>query len=453
MRIRYQLYVLIGAISALTVTSVAVTLFNQGKAERTLHETELLQGATEHIVKVRLGNYAVDGAGLSLKELIEFNDRRINALIDGDAELGIPAAPEGEFRELMVQVLAEWQALKDQLEQPVVNTVTVIQDSENLYKILNKAVAIAKEASATNEQFVRVVNVFSVISQVILVVATVVIINRIVRLLTKTSGQIAGYSQETAASLAEQEKVLAQQAASVNQTTTTIEELGASSRQSAEQAEASSAGAKQALELATYGKETVSQTVEGIESLKGNVMAIADKIMQLSEQTTQVTTVSELVADIANQTNILALNAAVEAARAGEQGKGFAVVAQEVRKLADQSKKSAEKITTLIREVQGAMNSTVMVTDEGMKATNRCAELAHTTAETFATIANAIDAVYLNSQQIALSSKQQAVGVQQAISAMNAINLGAQETATSVSQVKAATQQLVEAAETLQNAI
>lgn len=447
MRIRYQLYSLLGAISFMAVTSLGVVLFNRASDDAVVvNEAGLVRGGTQRIVKLRL-------AGASIDELIPRNDRRINALINGDAEMGIPPARDAQFRNLMLQVQAEWQRLRQQLQQPQINIAQLTQDSEDFFKLTDDAVKAAEVAAKAANEFVKITEIVIISLEVILVIIVLLITKRIISLLSRLSTQIATSSNETAAALAEQEKVIAQQAASVNQTTTTMEELGASSRQSAEQAEASAAGAKQAMELATYGKETVQQTVQGIEALRGNVMAIAEKIMQLSEQTTQVTAISELVADIANQTNILALNAAVEAARAGEHGKGFSVVAQEVRKLADQSKKSAEKITTLIREVQAAMNGTVMVTDEGMKATNECAKLAHTTSETFATIANAIDAVHLNSQQIALSSKQQAVGVQQAISAMNAINLGAQETSTSVSQIKTATQQLVEAAETLQNLV
>ena len=91
---------------------------------------------------------------------------------------------------------------------------------------------------------------------------------------------------------------------------------------------------------------------------------VADQILRLGEQTTQIGSIANLVKDLATQTNMLALNAAVEAARAGDHGKGFAVVASEVRKLADQSKKSAEEAAALIAEVQKATNSTIMVTEE-----------------------------------------------------------------------------------------
>ncbi|MBE9166808.1 methyl-accepting chemotaxis protein [Pleurocapsales cyanobacterium LEGE 06147] len=276
-----------------------------------------------------------------------------------------------------------------------------------------------------------------------------VIADRSIKLIGGVVNAIASSVTEIVTTMEQQERSITQQATSVNETTTTMDELGASTRQAAEQAEASSQGTQQALTLAEDGSKVVHQTVQGMSTLKEQVRAIAEQIMHLSEQTGQIAGISELVGDIANQTNMLALNAAVEAARAGEQGKGFGVVASEIRKLADESKKSAQKINSLVTEIQAAMNSTVMVTDEGTKKTEESIALARGTAETFISVADAINNVFLNSQQISLSSKQQAIGVQQVVAAMNALNLGARETATGINQVKVSTQQLQEAAQQL----
>ena len=224
---------------------------------------------------------------------------------------------------------------------------------------------------------------------------------------------ISTSSHKIATTIQQQERAIAGQASSVNQTTTTIEELGASSRQSAEQAIASAAGAQQALVLAEEGTKAVHQTIEGMSTLKDKMEAIAQAIIRLSEQTNQISGISGLVGDLANtNTNMLALNAAVEAARAGAHGKGFGVVASEIRKLADQSKKSSDKITDLVADIQSAINTTVMVTDEGTKTVDQSLELTNSTATTFAGFANSINNVFLNSQQIALSAQQQALAVQ-----------------------------------------
>ncbi|MCC3439160.1 MAG: hypothetical protein EAZ39_03300, partial [Oscillatoriales cyanobacterium] len=179
-----------------------------------------------------------------------------------------------------------------------------------------------------------------------------------------------------------------------------------------------------------------------VVTLQEKVDAIAKQITYLNENTVKISGISDLVADLANQTNMLALNAAVEAVRAGENGKGFAVVATEIRRLADESKQSADKINVLAKEIQVAIGYTVMVTDEGSKTAAQGITQARGTTEIFAGVAEAIDKVFLNNQQIALNANQQAIAIEQVLAAMNHVNLGATETASSLAQVKVCTELL-----------
>ncbi|MBL1174851.1 HAMP domain-containing methyl-accepting chemotaxis protein [Pantanalinema sp. GBBB05] len=275
------------------------------------------------------------------------------------------------------------------------------------------------------------------------------IIRKIVQQINQSASVVASSTNEIAVSVEQQERTANQQAVSVSETTTTMDELGASARQSAEQAEAAAAGARQALAIADSGNQAVGRSIDGMAALKQKVGAIAEQILRLSEQTSQIGNISGLVSDLANQTNMLALNAAVEAVRAGEHGKGFAVVAGEIRKLADQSKKSAEKINLLVADIQTAINSTVMVTDEGTKTVEEGVKIAQQTAESFSGVTDAVNNVVLNSQQISLNVKQQAIAIQQVVDAMNALNVAAQETANGMGQVRIGTQQLNETASNL----
>ncbi|WP_319420414.1 methyl-accepting chemotaxis protein [Pleurocapsa sp. FMAR1] len=253
---------------------------------------------------------------------------------------------------------------------------------------------------------------------------------------------ISNTSLKIASAVERQEKIANEQASSVSQTTSTVDLLGETSRRSAVQAEESAKSANMALSLAETGAQTVDQTRAGMESLKERVREIAEQIINLSEQTEQIAGVSELVGDLANQTNMLALNAAVEAARAGEYGKGFGVVAGEIRKLADQSRKSADKINNLVTDVQAAMNSAVMVTDEGKKTAESSIELALGTAESFIGVKEAVNSVFANTSEISSTAKEQAVGIQEILAAVNALNLGAMDTAADMENVKASTIQL-----------
>jgi methyl-accepting chemotaxis protein len=307
-----------------------------------------------------------------------------------------------------------------------------------------------KEVQSKINTLTTVLTVTLILALAIAIFLAILLGRNITGIVFNAVKNITSSSNQIAITVSEQERTILEQTSSVNETTATIEELGAFTLQSAEQADGAAGGAKQALSLAEGGTQTVGRTIEGISGLRDQVTAIANQIIRLSEQTGQISTVSELVADLANQTNMLALNAGVEAARAGEQGKGFAVVASEIRKLADQSKKSAEQINSLVNQVQAAINSTVMVTDEGTKKATVGIELAEETGDVFASIADAVNQVFLNTQQIAQSSKQQAVSVQQVVAAMNVINLGAKETAEGIVQVKDATNNLNQAAQNLE---
>ncbi|HBE20323.1 MAG TPA: methyl-accepting chemotaxis protein [Cyanobacteria bacterium UBA11149] len=272
---------------------------------------------------------------------------------------------------------------------------------------------------------------------------------QLVNLIKQLVNGISSASQQIFSTLEEQERIASQQAASVNETTTTMDELEASSRQSAQQAKAAVTAAQEALVLAQGGTEAVGETLEGMFTLEKKVGAIAEQIVLLSEQASQIGTISQFVSDVANKTNMLALNSSVEAVRAGEHGKGFSVVANEIRKLADQSQRSAEKINNLVTEIQGSINSTVMVTEEGTKTVTAGVETAKKTDAAFSGVTEAVNKVVINNQQISLNLKQQVDAIQQVVQAMDSINQGAKETAVGINQTKVGTEQLNETAQQL----
>lgn len=279
------------------------------------------------------------------------------------------------------------------------------------------------------------------------------IIRSITGRVTESVSVMSSTATEIASAVTQHERTASQQAAMVNETTATVDELGASSRQSSEQAASAAALAQKAATMTDEGDKAVGQAIEAMNSLKGKIAVVAEQILRLGEQMSQIGGIAALVSDIAGQTRMLALNAAVEAARAGEQGKGFAVVASEVRKLADQSKKSAEQANALIAEIQKATNSTIMKTEEGTKAVEDITRLARNVGELFGNLSQAANSVYENARQVLLNTKQQTAAISQVTQAMNTINTGAKETSAGISQTKVGIEKLNETAKGLKEMV
>ena len=264
------------------------------------------------------------------------------------------------------------------------------------------------------------------------------LITLIFKRINQEASQILQASQELVNIMESQERVTVQQASSVNETTASMDELGASSRQSAEQASTAATGANQVLLLAG-GYQKASVETGNNFSLKIKMEQLQQQIMRLSEHLGKIYSITNVVTDLASQTNMLALNASVEAARAGDSGKGFGVVASEICKLADQSRKSAEKISSIVTDIQSATNLTIRVTEEGSKSVED--------------IVYAINDVAINLQQISLNTQQQSIAVEQVVDAMNNLNFVSTEMATSINQTKQGVQKLNETAKNLQTLV
>ncbi|OKH31635.1 hypothetical protein NIES2119_28325 [[Phormidium ambiguum] IAM M-71] len=391
-----------------------------------------------YIAAVNLGRKNIDNSE---------QQQRFNQIItlteqfDALAREAIRLDKEGRREEAITNFLRDSEVVVtnlDTLKQELIRSEQTIL--ANYTKTANSSIEFLVLASVIT---VLLITIFSSIAAYFIWIT-------VANTIQKTVDTIATSSNEIAATVVQQERNASQQATSVSQTTTTMDELGVSAQQSAQKAELASNSAQQVSTLAQQGSQAVERTLEDMLELKNTVIAIAERIVHLSSQTNQIGSIINLVSELANQTNMLALNAAVEAVRAGEQGKGFGVVATEIRKLADESKKSAQKINLLVDEIQNAISSTAIVADEGKKRVDGSVNTAEDMAKTFAKVAEAINDVVSNNLQISLNAKQQAIAIQQVVDAMNNLNQGAVETASGISQTKVGTQRLNDAVLNLQ---
>jgi methyl-accepting chemotaxis protein len=228
----------------------------------------------------------------------------------------------------------------------------------------------------------------------------------------------------------------AETATAVSETTTTVEEVKQTAQVSSQKAKFVLERAQKAVETAQNGKQSVAESLGGMQHIREQMGAVADSIVRLSEQSQAIGDIIGVVNDLADQSNLLAVNAAIEAAKAGEQGKGFAVVAQEIRSLAEQSKQATTQVRGLLGSIQKAVSQAVLATEQGTKAVEGGAKLAGDVGEVIRQLADSITEASQAATQIAASSQQQFVGIDQVVLARENIKQASAENASSTKQAE-----------------
>lgn len=145
--------------------------------------------------------------------------------------------------------------------------------------------------------------------------------------------------------------------------------------------------------VTAIGMETVNKLTEITNQSNVAFNNIFDVIQGIDAKTQTINAASDMIADIASQTNLLSLNASIEAARAGEAGRGFAVVADEIRKLAEQSAASADTINTMIRELSQSSNEATRQSELVKKYVDEQLQSVNETQREFEDIVSNIDVV------------------------------------------------------------
>ena len=231
---------------------------------------------------------------------------------------------------------------------------------------------------------------------------------------------------------------LSETATSVTQTTTTIEEVKQTVRLSTEKSKSVSDNAQDAVAQVNLGSDAVAQTLKDISGIKELMESVADSVVTLSEQTQAIGEIISAVNDLAQQSNILAVNAAIEAAKAGEHGKGFAVVAQEIKSLADQSRHATEQVREILFDTQKATGKSVMAAEQVTKAVESIVSQASQSGDVIVTLADRFKNAAHAAAQIAASSQEQLVGVEQVVYAMESIKEASQQNVSATGLVEQA---------------
>jgi methyl-accepting chemotaxis protein len=225
---------------------------------------------------------------------------------------------------------------------------------------------------------------------------------------------VATASQEIAHGNADLSRRTETQAANLQQTAASMEQITGNVRTGAETARQASALAQDASKSAVRGGEAVARVVETMSDIRTSSSRIAE--------------ITSVIDGIAFQTNILALNAAVEAARAGEQGRGFAVVASEVRTLAQRSAEAA-------REIKSLIGASVEKVETGH-------EIVHQAGDTIRGVVEQVQRVNSLIAELSAASAEQTQGIGQVGQAVSQLDQATQQNAALVEESAAAAESL-----------
>lgn len=249
-------------------------------------------------------------------------------------------------------------------------------------------------------------------------------------------GQVQTSSTELQAVATQQAAGAKEQATAMTEIATTISELLATSRQITESARRVAQIAEETAVAARSGDETVDQAHESIAGIRRQVDLIVNHMLELGKKSQQIGGVLDIVAELAEQTNILAINATIEAAGAGESSKRFAVVADEIRKLADRVGGSTKEIRGLIEDVRSAVHTTIMVTESGSKAVDTGSKQFAQVTASFKRIVSLVTTTTEAAREIELSITQQMSAIEQVNVAVGNIAQASKETEASTGQTQ-----------------
>jgi methyl-accepting chemotaxis protein len=161
---------------------------------------------------------------------------------------------------------------------------------------------------------------------------------------------------------------------------------------------------------AETGKDSVNETILGMEQIREAVSDSNQIITRLGERSAAISKIVNLIDDIAEQTNLLALNAAILAAQAGEHGRGFSVVATEIRELSERTAASTREIGTLIRSVQAEVNNALSAMSQGTRLVEHGVGLSHEAGKALENILDSASNASAMAKEIAAATRQQAEG-------------------------------------------
>ncbi|MES2732272.1 MAG: PAS domain S-box protein [Bacteroidota bacterium] len=272
-------------------------------------------------------------------------------------------------------------------------------------------------------------------------ISSAIVANSANQMLGKTEGMKSN-TTEVASAMAQMAQGAQDQANRTDESSKLVEEVLRSANVMEEKANGINKAAERGQRSSDEGMKIVKKLVQSMGEIRASAKKTSGSIDVLTERSEDIGRTLKVITDIASQTNLLALNAAIEAARAGDAGRGFAVVAEEIRKLAEDSRRSAIDIEKIISDVQKdtlAAGKAIETMENSVNLGNGASKEAE---DIFGEIAKSSDETFLFSKEIQEATTGQKRSITKVVKNIEKIVVVSEETAAGSKEVASASQAL-----------
>lgn len=250
-----------------------------------------------------------------------------------------------------------------------------------------------------------------------------------------TGEEMTVNTSEIASSISQMSHGAQSQLAKVDESSTLVEQILKASNGMVEKSEEINSVAKRGADISEKGITIVNEMVSNMRDISSYSEKTNASMNVLTDRSKEIARVLAVITEIASQTNLLALNAAIEAAQAGDAGRGFAVVAEEIRKLAEDSRKSAKEIETLVKDVQHDTEEAATVISSMQAIVKNGESTSLQASESFKEIFESSNNTLHHSEDILSAATSQIQSINDVVSITESIVVIAEQTAAGTEEV------------------